>query len=199
MNQTYHHGALREALLSAAEIILERDGITGLTLRAAAREAGVSHAAPTHHFRNLSGLLSELAALGFIRLRRHLVDALDAAGSERAHSKAAMSRGYIAFARQSPGLFRVMFRSEQLDWSNQSLATAGASTFNMLTHQSVEAAPQKVMLPLAELSDAMAHWSMMHGLATLLIDGRLGAVASELPPEVGLEGLLDQILRRNGS
>src|SRR5689334_9448748 len=61
----YHHGALRDALLQAAERVLERDGLAGLTLRAVAREAGVSHAAPTHHFGDLTGLVSELAAIGF--------------------------------------------------------------------------------------------------------------------------------------
>src|SRR3954464_5676258 len=61
----YHHGALRDALLKAAETVLERDGLQGLTLRAVAREAGVSHAAPTHHFGELTGLVSELAAIGF--------------------------------------------------------------------------------------------------------------------------------------
>src|ERR1700731_4224349 len=61
----YHHGALHEALLTAAEKVLERDGLQGLTLRAVAREAGVSHAAPTHHFGDLTGLVSELAAIGF--------------------------------------------------------------------------------------------------------------------------------------
>ena len=60
----YHHGALRDALLQAAERVLERDGLAGLTLRAVAREAGVSHAAPTHHFGDLTGLVSELAAIG---------------------------------------------------------------------------------------------------------------------------------------
>src|SRR5712672_2321590 len=61
----YHHGALHDALLKAAERVLERDGLAGLTLRAVAREAGVSHAAPTHHFGDLTGLVSELAAIGF--------------------------------------------------------------------------------------------------------------------------------------
>src|SRR5262245_12412967 len=65
----YHHGSLREAMLRAAESILERDGIRGLTLRAAAREAGVSHAAPKNHFGDVMGLLSDLAAVGFARFR----------------------------------------------------------------------------------------------------------------------------------
>src|ERR1700757_2731218 len=63
----YHHGALREAMLEAAERILERDGVAGLTRRAASREAGVSHAAPKNHFGDVSGLLSELAAGRFER------------------------------------------------------------------------------------------------------------------------------------
>src|SRR4030081_1652643 len=61
----YHHGALRDALLEAAERVLDRDGLSGLTLSAVAREAGVSHAAPTPHFGDLTGLVSELAAMGF--------------------------------------------------------------------------------------------------------------------------------------
>src|SRR5437016_10521916 len=65
----YHHGSLREAMLRAAESILERDGIRGLTLRAAAREAGVSHAAPKNHFGDVVGLLSDLAAVRSARFR----------------------------------------------------------------------------------------------------------------------------------
>src|SRR2546428_13116555 len=71
----YHHGDLHAALLAAAERVLERDGLAGLTLRAAAREAGVSHAAPTHHFGDLTGLLSELAAIGFRRFNEAMVAA----------------------------------------------------------------------------------------------------------------------------
>src|ERR1700704_3323273 len=77
----YHHGDLREALLQAAERVLERDGLAGLTLRAVAREAGVSHAAPTHHFGDLTGLVSELAAIGF----RMFNAAMDAAGNSETH------------------------------------------------------------------------------------------------------------------
>lgn len=73
----YHHGDLHEALLKAAELVLERDGLAGLTLRAVAREAGVSHAAPTHHFGDLTGLVSELAAIGF----RQFNEAMIAAGA----------------------------------------------------------------------------------------------------------------------
>src|SRR5262245_65445225 len=69
----YHHGSLREAMLRAAESILKRDGIRGLTLRAAAREAGVSDAAPKNHFGDVMGLLSDLDAVGLARVRAEMV------------------------------------------------------------------------------------------------------------------------------
>src|SRR6202163_3723276 len=75
----YHHGALRDALLEAAERVLERDGLAGLTLRAVAREAGVSHAAPTHHFGDLTALVSELAAIGYRRFSMAMAAATAAA------------------------------------------------------------------------------------------------------------------------
>ena len=70
--RTYHHGALPEALLEAAEAVLKRDGLTGLTLRAISREARVSHTAARHHFSDRSGVLSALAALGHLRLTEEL-------------------------------------------------------------------------------------------------------------------------------
>src|SRR5260370_37566090 len=76
----YHHGALRDALLEAAERVLEREGLSGLTLRAVAREAGVSHAAPTHHFGDPAGLLSELAAIGFQQFNAPMAKSKCAAG-----------------------------------------------------------------------------------------------------------------------
>src|SRR5882757_6675658 len=100
----YHHGALREAMLEAAERILERDGIAGLTLRAAAREAGVSHAAPTHHFGDLTGLLSELAAIGF----RMFNTAMIAARASETHplmKGMANAKAYVAYAQASPGMY----------------------------------------------------------------------------------------------
>src|SRR3954449_9599676 len=75
----YHHGALHDALLKAAERVLERDGLAGLTLRAVAREAGVSHAAPTHHFGDLTGVLSELAAVGFRQFNAAMASSSDTA------------------------------------------------------------------------------------------------------------------------
>src|SRR5579871_6391833 len=98
--KSYHHGALHEALLKAAETILCRDGLPALTLRAIAREAGVSHGAPAHHFKDLSDLLSELVASGFERLTA----VVQAAGPHFADA----AQAYVAFAIGNPALFQLM-------------------------------------------------------------------------------------------
>ncbi|WP_417307677.1 TetR/AcrR family transcriptional regulator [Devosia sp.] len=194
MKQAYHHGALREALIAAAGTILERDGITALTLRAAAREAGVSHAAPAHHFGSLAGLLSELAAAGFVRFRETIAAEVAAAAPTPDARALAVSRGYVGFARAAPGLFRLMFRSEQLDWTNAALEREGAAAFMLLLPPEADDGPVLPTSPQA-LNTAMAHWSMVHGLASLLIDGRLQAVASKMHPGVDIEQLIAQIIR----
>src|SRR2546423_7150749 len=119
----YHHGALHDALLKAAERVLERDGLPGLTLRAVAREAGVSHAAPTHHFGDLTGLLSELAAIGFRRFN----EAMAAAGRTETHpliKALARAKAYVGYAQARPGMYGLMFRTERLDMTPPSLHEA---------------------------------------------------------------------------
>src|SRR3979490_3011207 len=116
----YHHGDLHEALLQAAERVLERDGIAGLTLRAVAREAGVSHAAPAHHFGDVTGLLSELAAIGFKKFSAALGAAAAASNSPEA-AAAGRANAYVAFARENPCMFQLMFRAERLDHSRPAL------------------------------------------------------------------------------
>src|ERR1700738_4987494 len=98
----YHHGALRNALLEAAERVLERDGLSGLTLRAVAREAGVSHAAPTHHFGDLTVLVSDLAAIGFRQFSAAMAFA-GPSGATLPEKGMASARAYVAYAQAHPG------------------------------------------------------------------------------------------------
>ena len=124
----YHHGDLHDALLKAAETVLERDGLAGLTLRAVAREAGVSHAAPTHHFGDLTGLVSELAAIGF----RQFNAAMAAAGAIDApplFKAMARAKAYVAYAQARPGMYGLMFRTERLDMKRPSLHEAAKASF----------------------------------------------------------------------
>ena len=127
----YHHGDLHDALLAAAERVLERDGLPGLTLRAVAREAGVSHAAPTHHFGDLTGLLSELAAIGFRRFNAAMV----AAGKTETHplmKALARAKAYVAYAQAQPGMYSLMFRNERIDMTRPSLHEAATASFEGL-------------------------------------------------------------------
>nr|WP_321986880.1 TetR-like C-terminal domain-containing protein [uncultured Lichenicoccus sp.] len=186
--RSYHHGSLRAALLQASETILDRDGIAALTLRAAAREAGVSHAAPTHHFGDLGGLLTALAAAGFERFRGAMQAELGSAGPEQGARLLALGRGYVGFARACPGLFQLMFRSERLDWSSEALSKAADAAFAMLTQDGQAGHPPDMVI-------AMTRWSLVHGLATLLIDGRLEATMQKGPGR-SLETLIEGVLSR---
>lgn len=184
----YHHGDLREALLEAAESLLREEGLGGLTLRACARRAGVSHAAPKHHFPDVSTLLSEVAARGFDRLTEALVAAREAAGGDPGRRFTAAARTYVTFARRHPAHFRLMFRSDGLDPCNRTLAAASARAFAELTGTitRLRGEPDVAPAELAErvqdaalMEDVLLGWSHVHGYAQLLLEGQLAAFAGE--------------------
>jgi AcrR family transcriptional regulator len=192
---TYHHGSLREALLRAAERILERDGVHGLTLRAAAREAGVSHAAPKNHFGDLSGLLSDLAAVGFQQIAAAMASGLAEAETPGAGLEA-VGRRYVAFARAHPGLFQLMYRSERLDMSRPSLRDAVAASGGVL-FGAVGAVRRENLTPdlsLLQAAHVVSAWSLVHGFAMLLLDGGLKRVMAGLPPGTDPDALLATML-----
>lgn len=195
--QPYHHGDLRDALLQAAARIAAREGLQGLTLRAVAREAGVSHAAPAHHFGDITGLISELVAIGFRSFSAALSEAAASAASPEAAAEA-RARAYVAFARDNPCLFQLMFRTERLDHSRPALREAATSAFLNLArvvgerrHETVE--PEH--LTLAQAADIARVWSMVHGFAMLYLDGRLQDILDGLPPGATAETLLAAMLR----
>ena len=194
----YHHGDLHDALLAAAERVLERDGLAGLTLRAVAREAGVSHAAPTHHFGDLTGLLSELAAIGFRRFN----EAMAAAGSTEAHplmKALARAKAYVAYAQARPGMYGLMFRTERLDMSRPSLREAAEASFAGLAGAIGASRQERISeqaLSLAQAADIARAWSLVHGFTMLLLDGRLTDILDRLPKGTDAGMLLDAMLKR---
>jgi AcrR family transcriptional regulator len=192
----YHHGALRDALLKAAERVLERDGLVGLTLRAVAREAGVSHAAPTHHFGDLTGLVSELAASGF----RQFNAAMTAAATDMPYPARAVARAkaYVAYAKAHPGMYLLMFRTERLDYSRPSLCEAAEASFAGLAdavaasrHEHIE----QEALTLEQAAAIARAWSIVHGFTMLVLDGRLADILKRLPEGTDLEALLEAMLK----
>ena len=194
----YHHGALRDALLEAAERGLERDGLAGLTLRAVAREAGVSHAAPTHHFGDLTGLVSELAAIGFRQF--NAVMATACGGGDLSFNERAMARAkaYVAYAQAHPGMYGLMFRMERLDYSRPSLHEAAGAAFAGLAGAVAAKRHETISENALTLDQAAAiarAWSLVHGFTMLLLDGRLQDIVDRLPKGSNAEKLLDAMLK----
>jgi AcrR family transcriptional regulator len=193
----YHHGALHEALLTAAEKVLERDGLPGLTLRAVAREAGVSHAAPTHHFGDLTGLLSELAAIGFRQFNAAMA-AADSSGPSPLDKAMARAKAYVAYARAHPGMYGLMFRTERLDMTRPSLHEAASAAFAGLAGSIGASRHEQISAEALSLDQAAAiarAWSLVHGFTMLLLDGRLRDILHRLPEGTDAETLLDAMLR----
>jgi AcrR family transcriptional regulator len=193
----YHHGALHNALLEAAERVLERDGLSGLTLRAVAREAGVSHAAPTHHFGDLTGLVSELAAIGF----RQFNAAMTAAGTtgiSLTEKATARAKAYVAYAQAHPGMYGLMFRTERLDMSRPSLHEAANASFAGLAGAIGASRHEQISEQALSLEQGAAiarAWSLVHGFTMLLLDDRLSDILRRLPHGTDAETLLDAMLK----
>ena len=186
MEQTkpYHHGALRDALLAAAESILRRDGLPALTVRAIAREAGVTHGAPSHHFKDLSGLLSELAALGFERLTSMMQEV----SPKEPQWSLTASHAYVAFAIENPGLFSLMFRGERLNADNPRLLAARRNVFGVLEQFGNSS---DLVEDRTRIGGMTAQWCLLHGYAVLAIDGRLARLMAIAPQGTDTMGLLD--------
>ena len=193
----YHHGALRDALLQAAERVLERDGLAGLTLRAVAREAGVSHAAPTHHFGDLTGLVSELAAIGFRQFNTAMAGACGP-GVAPMQRMLARVRAYVAYAQAHPGMYGLMFRTERLDYSRPALLEASRASFAGLAGAIGASRQEHISDDALTLDQAAAiarAWSLVHGFTMLLLDGRLKDVLSRSPGGTGVESLLEAMMK----
>jgi AcrR family transcriptional regulator len=190
----YHHGDLRTAVLAAAEQILESEGVEALTLRAVARSVGVSHTAPKNHFGDLEGLLSELAAVGYLRYGATLSGAMNQAGADPRLRLRAMGRAYVGFARGHPGMFMLMFRSERLDMARPALQAAIESSRQALRAATTSVASVTPLAPLQLAARATASWALVHGFAMLLLDGRLQNTLASLPDgseDALLEAVLD--------
>ena len=194
--RAYHHGDLRKALLVAAEAELAEKGVEGFTLRGCAKRAGVSHAAPAHHFRDAGALLTALAAEGFDRfiaaMRRRQAEETDA------HARLiAAGLGYIDFALANPALFRLMFSSAQPDFSDPALSEVGFGSFKVLTDAVQDVAGADPFADKAAMIDVAAAWSVVHGLAELLLSGQLplsGAAADN--PDAIFAEIIGRVMPR---
>jgi AcrR family transcriptional regulator len=166
----YHHGDLRRVLLDEAVASLRESGPAALSLRDLARRAGVSHAAPAHHFGDKRGLLTAVAAEGFRRLLATLGATYKATGDF-----AEVGVAYVRFAVEERPYFDVMFRPDLYDPDDPELVAARSASGAALYGPAATVSE-------APLEAGIAAWSLVHGLATLGLAGNLPAeIGGDLP------------------
>ena len=156
--RSYHHGDLRNALRQAARNILEEEGLAALSLRAVARKAGVSHAAPYRHFPNHEALLVELALEGFAELKEEIVAAGTGPGLV-ADRVSDIGGAYMRFVARRAALARLMFGAQLPNRESfPQLANAADSIGN------------EIGTALGDTALGLAVWAAVHGLAMLVLE-----------------------------
>jgi AcrR family transcriptional regulator len=172
IKQTYHHGDLRSALVAAGLRLLAQRDADSLSLREVARAVGVSATAVYRHFPDKDALMAALAREGLARLAQAQREAAAAAGGGGA-GFAATGLAYVRFALANPALFRVIFASSaphSVHGPSGEEPEAGALLReNVAAMAGIDvAAPETTVL-------AVRSWALVHGLAVLILDGRLPA------------------------
>jgi AcrR family transcriptional regulator len=171
---SYHHGDLRRALMDATAELVRQHGPEGFTLRAAAKLAGVSDAAPYHHFDDKEALLAAVAEEGFSMLHDRMVEAAQGHPSSPRERSQAMGVSYVIFAAAHPGHFRAMFTgSAQRREKHPGLAAAATGAFH-LVREALVAGLSHREAKLSQEHLIAGSWAIVHGLAFLAIDGHLG-------------------------
>jgi AcrR family transcriptional regulator len=192
----YHHGDLPNVVKQAALDVLANDGPGSLSLRQVAATAGVSHTAPRHHFGDKQHLLTVLAIDGFDTLATAMTHALDAV-DEPADRLPALLSAYVAHHRDHPGYAAIMWRTDLLDTTDQSLQQASLRTFQLL-YESAAAVDAPMAVALGPYRFALMLWSLAHGVSTLAdrltpaLADVIGSPDPDLPPP---EQLLTQFTR----
>lgn len=175
----YHHGDLRQALILAAVRTIDRSGVDALTLRAVGAGLGVSRTALYRHFQDKNTLLAAVAAEGFRTLRAALVEAWEREGKGLV-GFTAMGLAYITFGTTHPSHYQVMFGGHLSAGSNDpELELAGAGAFAALVDALLELQARGLVLRDDPHTQARYVWATVHGVAMLMIAGRMGVRPSE--------------------
>jgi AcrR family transcriptional regulator len=163
---------LRQKVLDASLALIEEGGLDRLSMREVARKAGVSHQAPYHHFGDREAILAALAGEGFSRLGQALAGAATNAAAEPVKAVEAMGQAYVDFALRHPAYFQAMFRADAVPLDRypearqreeEAFETLVASIGEVFADEPAE----------SRQALAVASWAMVHGLATLILEGSL--------------------------
>jgi AcrR family transcriptional regulator len=166
---------VRASILQASLSLMNEGGLGALSMREVARRAGVSHQAPYHYFADREAILAELAGDGFDRLYDYMMSAVGLARNSRADKNRALGEAYIRFALNNPEVFRLMFRCEMVDLLRYPDAKAKADRCFQLVADTLGAGGGSTTDKTSpDLVPVIAAWSAAHGLATLMLEGKLG-------------------------
>jgi AcrR family transcriptional regulator len=190
-----HDVPLGDRLVRVALELLAKEGIESLTLRSLARRAGVSHGAPARHFRSLSDLRAEVAATGF-RMLPEAIEKSNAATSPEVGPMprlAAAGRAYVDCALANPGLFALMFRTGDLDPSNESLVRDADAAFErLLEHvRMAQVSGWREGRDSRQLAGSL--WAAVHGQATLWAEGAYPGALPGVSLDNAMKSLFDLI------
>ena len=203
----YHHGSLKKSLLAAGDLVLMEKGFKGFTFRECARRAGVSHAAPKHHFGDVTGFLSALAAIGFDRLTEALIAGIRKA-KDLDEEFLATTRAYSRFAEDYPEHFRIMFRDDLLATESVELGLAARRTLTELTNVILRQRGERE-ISVGELNDCtkaedvlediVLGWCHIHGFAHLKLEHQFPVVSKSMEKRVikASSARLAQLIRRD--
>lgn len=174
-----HDGGLRRDLIAAALELVEASGTRGLSWREVARRADVSHSAPYRHFANKEELLAAVAEQGFCSLTARMIEHMAAARGDVSKRLEAMAIAYVEFAAENPAHFRVMFGRDVPDINKHSALREAYDVTNGLFRTGVAQVLEetgKIGMKLDADHFTLMAWSLVHGLASLTVDGRVGDV-----------------------
>lgn len=173
--KAYHHGDLRRAIIDATKAIAEESGAEAFTLREAARRAGVNHRAAYRHFQDKSDVLAAVAEEGFVVLHDRIVRTLEGVpASDPAARLLAIARSYVEFASENRGTYRVMSGPRLNVEATYPTLEDAITKCLMLVRREIEAGIARKKLRKVDAFDAaLALWSSVHGLSTLVITRRV--------------------------
>jgi len=172
LNKSYHHGDLRNALITAGADILAKSGVQALNLREVARHAGVSHMAPYRHFADKQALIEAIAEEGFRQLWCTIEQAMIPPSISTAENLIMLGQAYVQFAMRHPNYFRIMFGSARNQPKSQQLYIASKAGFQMLIEILQRGQTEGEIIQNDSFDQAKMLWTMMHGLAILIIDNQ---------------------------
>jgi AcrR family transcriptional regulator len=163
---------LRQKVLQASLGLIEEGGLDRLSMREVARKSGVSHQAPYYYFGDREAILAAIAGEGFSTLGKSFLRAVDQAGAEPAKALEAIGRAYVGFALRHPAYFQAMFRADAVPLDRypdvRKLADEAFGTLVEAIGKAFADQPSAVRLTIS-----IACWAMVHGLATLILEGTL--------------------------